>query len=74
MRISAGAGVRITMPTYDRLQSLGLVDRDTSSNLYRGQELYATDAGRTALAALNAPATTRPPAPARTPRPAARRR
>jgi hypothetical protein len=72
MRISAGAGVRITIPTYDRLQSLGLVDRDTSSSLYRGQELYATDAGRTALAALNAPATTRPPAP--TPPPAARRR
>lgn len=72
MRISAGAGVRITMPTYDRLESLGLVKRDTSSGFYGGQKLYATDAGRTALAALNATATAKLPATAAPP--GARRR
>lgn len=64
LRIS-GAGVRITMPTYDRLESLGLVGRDTSSSLFAGQKLYATDAGRMALDATNL---SRPPAPAPSPR------
>ncbi|WP_433892552.1 hypothetical protein [Streptomyces sp. CA-111067] len=64
LRIAAGAGVRITMPTYDRLESLGLVGRDTRGGFYGGQKLYTTDAGRTALAALDATATTRLPAPA----------
>jgi hypothetical protein len=72
LRISASAGARITMPTYDRLESFGLVKRDTSSGFYGGQKLYATDAGRTALAALNTTATTRLPAPAASP--GARRR
>lgn len=72
LRITAGAGVRITMPTYDRLQSLGFVGRDTSTGLYFGQKLYATDAGRTALAALSATAAPSPPAPAASP--GARRR
>jgi hypothetical protein len=72
LRIAAGTGVRITMPTYDRLESLGFVGRDTSSGFYGGQRLYTTDAGRTALAALDATATTRLPAPAASP--GARRR
>ncbi|WP_225847295.1 hypothetical protein [Streptomyces sp. HPF1205] len=56
MRITAGSGVRITLSTYEALRRLGLVDRDTSTSLYNGQKLYATEAGRTAAAAL--PATT----------------
>ncbi|WUH90392.1 hypothetical protein OG900_09940 [Streptomyces sp. NBC_00433] len=72
LRISAGAGVRITMPTYDRLVSLGLVNRDTSTGFYGGQKLYATDAGRMALPALDATAPSRPSAP--TPSPGARHR
>lgn len=72
LRISAGAGVRITMPTYERLESLGLVGRDTSSGFYGGQKLYATHSGRTALTAINAGATTR--APVAAPSSAARRR
>jgi hypothetical protein len=72
LRISAGAGVRITMPTYERLESLGLVGRDTSSGFYGGQKLYVTHSGRTALTAVNAGATTR--APGAAPSSAARRR
>jgi hypothetical protein len=72
LRISTDAESRISMPTYERLRSLGLVDRDTSSGFYGGQKLYATDAGRTALATLNATAAAKPPVPA--PSQATRRR
>lgn len=73
VRICAGGGVRITMSTYEALRRLGLVDRDTSTSLYDGQKLYATEAGRTAAAAL--PATTSSSArPAPPPPPAERHR
>lgn len=72
LRISAGIGIRITMPTYERLASLGFVGRDTSGGFYGGQKLYVTDAGRTALAGLDATASARLPAPAASP--GARRR
>jgi hypothetical protein len=62
LRISAGRGVRITMPTYERLRSLGLVERDTSSGFHTGQKLYATDAGRTAIAAFAWPVPNSAPA------------
>jgi hypothetical protein len=71
VRISAGGGVRITMPTYEALRRLGLVDRDTSTNWYRGQKIYATDAGRAVLAAL--PATTTPGGRSAPPPPSAER-
>lgn len=48
-KISASRGVRITMRTYEALHSLGLVSRDTSTNLLRGQKIHLTDAGRAAL-------------------------
>jgi hypothetical protein len=70
-RISAGGGVRITMSTYAALGRLGLVDRDPSTSLYRGQRLYVTDAGHAVLSALPPAAPVARPAP---PPPTERRR
>lgn len=72
MRVTAAGGVRITMPTFEALRRLGLVDRDTSTSLYSGQKLYATAAGRATLAVPPATAAGVGPAPA--PPPTERRR
>ncbi|MFB7270800.1 hypothetical protein [Streptomyces sp. NPDC056244] len=68
-----GPGERITLTTYNSLEKKGLVDRDTSSSLFTGQALTATDRARTVLAALPPPAATPPAQPGPPPATAPRR-
>ncbi|MGW6742860.1 hypothetical protein ACWGDX_19410 [Streptomyces sp. NPDC055025] len=57
-----GSGERITLTTYNSLEKKGFVDRDTSSSLFTGQTLTATDHARTILATLP-PSAAAPPVP-----------
>ncbi|WP_432141078.1 hypothetical protein [Streptomyces sp. bgisy084] len=79
-RISAtnASGIRIPYAEVERLESAGLISRDTSHPLHAGQSLALTEAGRTALvSARRMPATeaaTRVPRPGAWPTTSAHRR
>ncbi|MFJ2021544.1 hypothetical protein [Streptomyces nodosus] len=64
-RIATDDGTRISIATFRALAKRGLVDRDTSTSLFRGQKITVTDEGHRALARP------RPQAPATAPAKAA---
>lgn len=60
-RVSTDDGTRVSIATFRALAKRGLVDRDTSTSLFRGQKITVTDEGHRALAKP------RPQAPATAP-------
>ncbi|MEU6612027.1 hypothetical protein ABZ922_44765 [Streptomyces shenzhenensis] len=59
MSVAAASGTRIPYADLQRLESAGLVSRDTSHPVHAGQPVALTDAGRAALVASSRrPATT----------------
>ncbi|MFD4611938.1 hypothetical protein ACFWOT_28480 [Streptomyces sp. NPDC058440] len=49
-RVATDDGTRISIATFRALAKRGLVDRDTSTSLFRGQKITVTDEGHRALA------------------------
>ncbi|CAM5571425.1 hypothetical protein [Streptomyces aurantiogriseus] len=62
MSVATASGTRIPYVHLQRLESCGLVSRDTSHPVHAGQPVASTDAGRTALAGSHRPSATAAPA------------
>ncbi|OIJ91645.1 hypothetical protein [Streptomyces colonosanans] len=67
LSVTTASGTRIPYAELQRLQSAGLVARDTSHPVHAGQPVSVTDAGRAALAANRRPKPTEVPKPATRP-------
>ncbi|MBT2527555.1 hypothetical protein J7E91_19530 [Streptomyces sp. ISL-99] len=69
-RVATDDGARVSIATFRALAKRGLVDRDTSTSLFRGQKITVTEEGQQALARPRPAATTATPAKA-VPKPSA---
>ncbi|MYV46985.1 hypothetical protein [Streptomyces sp. SID2888] len=61
-RVATDDGARVSIATFWALSKRGLVDRDTSTSLFRGQKITVTEQGRQALAKRRPAATAVTPA------------
>ncbi|MFJ9033647.1 hypothetical protein ACIRQP_35115 [Streptomyces sp. NPDC102274] len=60
LSLVTASGERLVPSTLDRLETAGLVERDTSHPLHAGQPVTLTDAGRTTLSGSRRPGTAAP--------------
>ncbi|MFI9039797.1 hypothetical protein [Streptomyces sp. NPDC053726] len=70
-RVATGNGTRVSIATFRALAKRGLVNRDTSTSLFRGQKITVTEDGQHALARPRPAVTATPPAAKTTPKPSA---
>lgn len=63
LSVITASGTRVTQQDYERLEQVGLIQRDDSRPLHAGQPVTLTDAGRAALTARPAVRVAASPAP-----------